>query len=110
MSTPELITMQFALLLAFYITAYLTHPARIFGFIKSILSGNEETQLDQLIRTKMDRIIKSAYRHLAKKIYRRWLRLNFSFTSKNEHSSAKAFQPLDPFSDDSSLGSGLNNR
>lgn len=52
MGTRELIMTQFFLLVVFYSIAYITRPWRILDVIRSIFTGNEETQLDQLIRTK----------------------------------------------------------
>ncbi|MFH0945836.1 MAG: radical SAM protein [Planctomycetota bacterium] len=52
LSTRQLIFTQYLLLLAFYSTAYLTRPWRILGLIRSLLTGHETTQLDQLLRTK----------------------------------------------------------
>ena len=52
LSTRQLVLVQYLLLLAFYATAYLSRPWRILGVIRSLLTGNETTQLDQLLRTK----------------------------------------------------------
>ena len=57
MGTTELIIVQFFMLSVFYAFAYILHPSRIFDVFKSIFTGNEKTQLDQLIRTKMARKI-----------------------------------------------------
>lgn len=53
MSTTQLLFAQYGLLLAFYATAYITRPWRFLGVIKSLFTGNESTQLDQLLRTKL---------------------------------------------------------
>ncbi|MSR76846.1 MAG: B12-binding domain-containing radical SAM protein [Candidatus Omnitrophica bacterium] len=81
MSTPELIRLQFLLLFSFYLTAYLTHPYRFILFLKSIISGNEETQLDQLIRTKLQRMIKTPYLRIINGICKRLLQYYSRFTS-----------------------------
>ena len=52
MSTRQLIFTQYGLLLAFYATAYVTRPWRFLGVLKSLVTGRESTQLDQLLRTK----------------------------------------------------------
>ena len=52
MSTRELIIMQFFMLLVFYAVAYLTRPWRFVEVVKSLMTGKEQTQLDQLLRTK----------------------------------------------------------
>ena len=52
MSTRQLIFAQYLLLLVFYATAYLSRPWRILGVLRSLFTGNETTQLDQLLRTK----------------------------------------------------------
>lgn len=54
-STRQLIFIQYSALLVFYATAYLTRPWRAFGAIRSLFTGNESTQLDQLLRTKLRR-------------------------------------------------------
>jgi len=59
MSTVELVTMQFFILIIFYSLAYLTRPWRIFRAVTSFVTGNEETQFDQLIRTKLERMRRS---------------------------------------------------
>ncbi len=53
MSTKQLVFAQYGMLLAFYATAYLSRPWRFFGVLKSLVTGKESTQLDQLLRTKM---------------------------------------------------------
>lgn len=53
MSTKQLLFAQYGLLLAFYATAYITRPWRFIGVIRSLFTGKESTQLDQLLRTKM---------------------------------------------------------
>lgn len=53
MTTKQLILLQYGLLLAFYATAYITRPWRFLGVIRSLFTGKESTQLDQLLRTKM---------------------------------------------------------
>jgi len=52
MSTRQLIFTQYFLLLAFYGTAYLSRPWRFIGVARSLFTGRESTQLDQLLRTK----------------------------------------------------------
>src|SRR5690606_2912123 len=52
MSTRQLILAQYGMLLAFYATAYLSRPWRIVSVLKSLFTGQESTQLDQLLRTK----------------------------------------------------------
>lgn len=52
MTPKQLVFAQFGMLLAFYATAYATRPWRFFGVLKSLFSGSESTQLDQLLRTK----------------------------------------------------------
>lgn len=54
MTTKQLVFAQYGMLLAFYATAYLSRPWRVFKTLKSLISGNETTQLDQLLRTKMN--------------------------------------------------------
>lgn len=58
MSTKELVIVQYIMLLVFYAAAYLTHPFRIIKFFRSLFTGYEETQLDQLIRTKLQRFLR----------------------------------------------------
>jgi len=52
MSTRQLILAQYGMLLAFYATAYLSRPWRAIGALRSLFTGKENTQLDQLLRTK----------------------------------------------------------
>lgn len=52
----ELLVVQYFLLLSFYATAYLTYPYRWISLVKTLFSGMEQTQLDQLIRTKLERL------------------------------------------------------
>lgn len=52
----ELLFLQYFFLIAFYATAYLAYPYRWLSLLKSIFSGQEETQLDQLIRTRLQRL------------------------------------------------------
>ncbi len=52
MSTRQLILAQYGMLLAFYATAYLSRPWRAIGVLRSLFTGRESTQLDQLLRTK----------------------------------------------------------
>ena len=52
MGTRELIIMQFFMLFVFYAVAYLTRPWRFIETIRSLFTGKEQTQLDQLLRTK----------------------------------------------------------
>lgn len=54
MSTKQLLLAQYGMLLAFYATAYITRPWRFAGVIKSLMTGKESTQLDQLLRTKKE--------------------------------------------------------
>lgn len=53
MGTRQLLLVQYGLLLAFYATAYITRPWRFLGVVKSLFTGRESTQLDQLLRTKL---------------------------------------------------------
>lgn len=53
MGTRELLIWQFFMLSVFYITAFIAHPKRFFHLFRSLITGVEETQLDQLIRTKL---------------------------------------------------------
>ncbi len=53
MSTKQLIITQYILLLAFYGTAYLSRPWRFVHVVRSLFTGKEATQLDQLLRTKL---------------------------------------------------------
>lgn len=58
MGTRELIIMQFFMLLVFYAVAYLSRPWRFINMIQSLITGKEQTQLDQLLRTKFKREFK----------------------------------------------------
>lgn len=58
MTTKQLLLAQYGLLLAFYATAYLSRPWRFFGVLKSLFTGKESTQLDQLLRTKWQQFTK----------------------------------------------------
>ena len=62
MGTRELILMQFFMLLVFYATAYITRPWRFIDVIKSLISGKEQTQLDQLLRTKFKKEPKASHK------------------------------------------------
>lgn len=53
MTPKQVVFAQFGMLLAFYATAYITRPWRFIGVVKSLFSGSETTQLDQLLRTKL---------------------------------------------------------
>jgi anaerobic magnesium-protoporphyrin IX monomethyl ester cyclase len=57
MTPKQVVTAQFSMLLAFYATAYLTRPWRFFGVLRSLFTGQESTQLDQLLRTKFRQMI-----------------------------------------------------
>ena len=52
MATGELIVMRNLMLLFFYTMAYLTRPVRILRLLTSLLTGKEETMMDQFLRTK----------------------------------------------------------
>lgn len=53
MTPKQVVFAQFGMLLAFYATAYISRPWRFFGVLRSLFSGKESTQLDQLLRTKL---------------------------------------------------------
>lgn len=55
MDTRELVIMQFFMLSVFYLLSYLLHPWRIIDLIHSLATGEEQTQMDQLLRTKLRR-------------------------------------------------------
>lgn len=58
LDTQRLLLIQFLMLLAFYAVAYITRPWRFISLIRSIFTGNEQTALDALIRTKLQRDFK----------------------------------------------------
>jgi len=72
MSTRELILMQFFMLSVFYAVAYMIRPWRIIQAAQSIFTGNEQTQLDQLLRTKLQRstVLSKAISRLGKLLSR----------------------------------------
>jgi hypothetical protein len=47
------------MLLVFYFVAYCTHPWRFIDVLRSLITGQEQTQLDQLLRTKLQRDVKT---------------------------------------------------
>ena len=55
MTTRQLVYAQFGSLLVFYATSYLRRPWRFLNVIRSLFTGRESTQLDQLLRTKLRR-------------------------------------------------------
>ena len=65
MTPKQVVFAQFGMLLAFYATAYLTRPWRVFGVIGSLLTGKESTQLDQLLRTKWKQMLAPRRREAA---------------------------------------------
>ncbi len=59
MSSREVILMQFLMTFAFYSTSYLVRPWRIVPMMLRMLTGKEETQLDQFVRTKRKQFLNS---------------------------------------------------
>ena len=53
MTTTQLVYAQWGMLLAFYATSYLRRPWRFLNVARSLFTGRETTQLDQLLRTKL---------------------------------------------------------
>ncbi|MBM3465787.1 MAG: B12-binding domain-containing radical SAM protein [Armatimonadetes bacterium] len=56
METGELTVWLYAMLVAFYAVSYLSRPRRFLDVLASVLTGREESQVDQLIRTKYRQI------------------------------------------------------
>jgi radical SAM superfamily enzyme YgiQ (UPF0313 family) len=56
MGTKELLIKQYFMLCVFYAVAYITHPWQILDVFRSLFTGNEQTLLDQLLRTKLHRV------------------------------------------------------
>jgi radical SAM superfamily enzyme YgiQ (UPF0313 family) len=52
MTTNQLLLAQYVMLFAFYATSYLRRPWRFVNVVRALLTGQENTQLDQLLRTK----------------------------------------------------------
>ncbi|MDE2221577.1 MAG: B12-binding domain-containing radical SAM protein [Candidatus Omnitrophica bacterium] len=52
MGRQFLVFSQYFLCLMFYLTAYITRPWRLFFLIRNFFIGTENTQIDQLLRTK----------------------------------------------------------
>jgi radical SAM superfamily enzyme YgiQ (UPF0313 family) len=65
LGTRQLIFAQYLLLMVFYATAYLSRPWRILGVLRSLFTGRETTQLDQLLRTKYRQWFGKTARHPA---------------------------------------------
>jgi anaerobic magnesium-protoporphyrin IX monomethyl ester cyclase len=55
MGTRQLIFIQFFMLFIFYGLSYSIHPLRIFYLMRSIISGYEQTQVEQLFSAKLRR-------------------------------------------------------
>lgn len=53
MTTKQLLFAQYGMLLAFYATSYLRRPWRFINVVRALFTGQETTQLDQLLRTKL---------------------------------------------------------
>jgi radical SAM superfamily enzyme YgiQ (UPF0313 family) len=51
-TTRQLLAAQYGMLVAFYATSYLRRPWRVFNVIRALFTGHENTQLEQLLRTK----------------------------------------------------------
>jgi len=52
MSARQLRYMQLFMISAFYVANWVRRPARALGFVRSLVTGSEETYLDQMVRTK----------------------------------------------------------
>ena len=57
-SRRALLAVQLGMLLAFHVIAYLTRPWRWITLIQNLLSGREESQVAQLLRTKWRQIVR----------------------------------------------------
>ena len=64
MGTSELIVMRNLMLLSYYTMAYVTRPGRILRLLTSLLTGKEETMMDQFLRTKR-RQLSGAFKRVA---------------------------------------------
>ena len=53
MGSRELLLLQLSMMAAFYGVAYLRSPGRLLRLVKSLLTGREEDQMEQLLRTKL---------------------------------------------------------
>jgi hypothetical protein len=53
MTTRQLLFAQYGMLIAFYATSYLRRPWRFLSVVRALFTGQENTQLDQLLRTKL---------------------------------------------------------
>lgn len=56
MGCGELLFLQFALLIAFYSVSYLRHPVRLLQIVQALVTGNERTHVEQLVRTRMRQV------------------------------------------------------
>ncbi|NDD30112.1 MAG: radical SAM protein [Proteobacteria bacterium] len=56
MGCRELLIIQFTLLVMFYGLAYVRRPSRILDLVGTLLTGKEQTQVEQLVRTKITQV------------------------------------------------------